>query len=395
MNKKWFLLGLLIVFIPGASADTFQGYYNSLGNGFPLTDTWFTQTVCVSSCLWASGAGGITNTGTGTADGVRICVVAPTCAPVGHALPVPTGDWSFQVSYTVSRTVNTPPVCGGITITNVGGTNNLQGASNDWFTNTAGSPTGTSCNSHYVDGGCFVPTTPLATGAGTSSSGTFIISFTRATHTESVRSGNGVSCTHVLASTGESYADQWQMSAQSICESRQSTQTPPGSCAVSFSNMIYNINDGHTFNLTVAATVNQPAEFDSGLKAFFIGLGFITPESQFLVCLLLIALATIGAAFITSFMGEGPGRNWIIFGTGCLVGIFCVLLSFVPLWEYILSLVLGTVAVRGGTEFINTFKNLASFRKREPVEPSAPIAVETHSLVNEEVKISQPDSEPT
>lgn len=123
------------------------------------------------------------------------------------------------------------------------------------------------------------------------------------------------------------------------------------------SGMIWNPNDGHTFDLE---TTNETAkEFDQGLKDFASGLGFKTPASQTFFTLIAIGLSEVTMAFLTGFFGEGKWRIWVIHGVAASVGIICVLLGYTQFWVVCVAIVLATTIVSGGRETIDTFKKLA------------------------------------
>ncbi len=151
-------------------------------------------------------------------------------------------------------------------------------------------------------------------------------------------------------------------------------------------------NDGNgTFTLEDDGEIEQnaPSEFDTGLKAFVDSIGFRSPESQFMFALILIGIATVIGAGLTSIFGDGPGRTWFIHGLAVLVGVFTVLLLWLKLWIFAIAVIMGTFGVRGAGEFINTVKSLA-VRGTIP----QPVADMESAPIVEAVELPDPIKEP-
>lgn len=102
-----------------------------------------------------------------------------------------------------------------------------------------------------------------------------------------------------------------------------------------------------------------PTDFFEGLEKAIEGFGFRSPESKFFFSLALIGLTMVATGAGVRWMRSGQAKNWVIAGSGMLVGVFTVLLGFVSLWEFVVAVVLGGVGISAGPESVkNTFAEL-------------------------------------
>lgn len=352
------LIGVSILFVSPVAATTVNGYISSDTSWYAIGGACATP----ANCAWTASSGQLVNTGPGAGN-----IEYDLVAPIANSM---VGDWSVQTTWTLTRAVvpatSNSGSCttnlglrecdGGIIVsiagsTSVGGTEGWGNANGQYNTN----PTDSFVSS-FACGFMAVPDT------GGSQSGIIVVQFTKATNTATIQDG-----LHSCTSVNANYATFNKISFSALdCFVGGTIGGKLNSCSVSLGTTVMNINDGHTFTITDTTGV-QPAEFDTGLKATVSGLGFATPQSQFLFVLIMVALGTILASAATAFFGDGRGRIWMIHGFACLIGIFAVLLSFMQLWSYSLALILGTISSRGGAEFINTYRQLAAYRKTKPI----------------------------
>lgn len=364
MKKITTILIVLLGLVLDASADTvtLSGYYEPFSTTNPPSNNWYSLTCQDNvgnsqSCSSVQQFGGAL-----TAGGGKIISAQTTSGEAwfnfNNGAELATGDWSFEYDWTAvrPRCCNTgPQISIGIRF----GSNGIGfGTIHEWE-QCSPQP---SCNVGGVVGESYTKFRAFNSGCSlsnvddtsTTRSGHAIISFVRSTDTVTIYDGVGTACQPFGAGTTQYRVPTFVKVFDSMCNG----------CSVT--NFILNINNGHTFQYTTVAAVVQPSEFDTGLKAAVAGLGFATPQSQFLFVLIMVGLGTILAAAATQFFGDGSGRVWMIHGFAALIGIFAVLLLFIELWAYSLALILGTVVARGGREFINTYRSLALYRKAQP-----------------------------
>lgn len=105
---------------------------------------------------------------------------------------------------------------------------------------------------------------------------------------------------------------------------------------------------------TVAVSV-QPAEFDTGLVAAIESFGFQTTESKMLFSLMMIGGVQVVAGVTSKFMAAGRMKNYLILGTGAVVGVFFVFIDFLNVWEWIVAFMLGVFTVKGVGAARNTY----------------------------------------
>jgi len=113
---------------------------------------------------------------------------------------------------------------------------------------------------------------------------------------------------------------------------------------------------------------SSPAEFDTGFVAAVESFGFFTNESQHFFALILVGMVTVVTGAASKWVAPSRWKNMMILGSGALIAVFTVLISFLELWEFLVALMIGIFAVRGAGEARNTFFEIqeALKRRREP-----------------------------
>lgn len=201
----------------------------------------------------------------------------------------------------------------------------------------------------------------------------FHVAYSWAYQTDTLTRNDGL-CTKVT--TGSTNPGTWTSFVTSFSNAvnggtgciDNAPNTPDAHCHSIISNLVINVNDGATF--TIPCPAIEPPEFDSGLVNTVSSLGFRTPESQFFFALILVGISIVTSAGLTAMFGEGKGRTWGIYVVSALTGLFCILLSFLQLWIYVLSLVVSVVIVLNAGSFTNTFRNLLDVRRRASATPA-------------------------
>jgi len=115
---------------------------------------------------------------------------------------------------------------------------------------------------------------------------------------------------------------------------------------------------GEPIDIPVAESGLNPSEFDTGLKAFFTGLGFRSPESQLFVVLILVGLISVIVAAGSKLLPAGRWKAMTIMVAQVLVGIFGVILLWLQLWMFVLAMVLGVAIVQGAGELRNSLREI-------------------------------------
>jgi len=115
---------------------------------------------------------------------------------------------------------------------------------------------------------------------------------------------------------------------------------------------------GEPIDIPVAESGLNPSEFDTGLKAFFTGLGFRSPESQLFVVLILVGLISVIVAAGSKLLPAGRWKAMTIMVAQVLVGIFGVILLWLQLWMFLLAMVLGVAIVQGAGELRNSLREI-------------------------------------
>jgi hypothetical protein len=316
-------LGMMVFLIPDVSATTFNGYYKGFPNQANLTsDTvWTVQNIGRFSVhspnkyqgdAQGSDTLGITKpynatigySGEGDFGMTDICL--PSCSGNGFGITLTVAGVSFSMSKnTANSTIQLSDPCGSNYVAYI-------------------APSFGSFNAHVV-------VSYVAPGTQVSFGGT----------------GGFQGCTITCASCLSNYPN-WGVQNIAVQDNTKGIVFTGG--------WIWNPNDGSTFSLNSTTTV-EPSEFDTGLKSFATGLGFISPESQLLFALILIGITEIIMAFFTGFFGEnGKWKLYTIHGVASVFGAICTLLGYLPFFVLIIAIVMGTTMVQGGRETFNTFK---------------------------------------
>lgn len=147
-----------------------------------------------------------------------------------------------------------------------------------------------------------------------------------------------------------------------------------------------------------------PLEFDSGMLAFFSGLGFRSQNSLTLLAIILVGFVVVCTAALTKWFSPSRVKNYTIAGIAIMSGIFAGLLFNVQIWQLTISLVMGLFVVRGAGEVRNTFSTVREAvgklrgqpETKQPVE-SPPEAEKSTEPEQEQTKMDEgvPVSEPT
>lgn len=119
--------------------------------------------------------------------------------------------------------------------------------------------------------------------------------------------------------------------------------------------------------IPTAEETPELAEFDSGLKEFVTSFGFKTAESQLLFVMIMTGLMLVMVSSFTKWLPQGRWTNFVLLGASLLIGVFGVVLQFMELWAFTLSLVLGSTVVNGGKGLKETFRELRGPSPTDPV----------------------------
>lgn len=136
---------------------------------------------------------------------------------------------------------------------------------------------------------------------------------------------------------------------------------------------------------------DDPTEFDQGLVNLAVNLGFITPASQQLFSLILIAAASIIAAASTKIASPGKWKNYLILGAGALMGVFLLALNFLDFWEWIVAFMLAIFGIRGAKEARNTLFEIQDKIRGGIGHPTGSMAAEGDSMAFSEMEEAQVD----
>lgn len=364
MNKKWILMGFALLLLCGHEVSGFAGYYESFGDANDVGSTPAGEPIA-----WYSPSGNQNTVFQGA--WTATCQSACTTSKFTLANSI-NGNWTMEMDYHLNVTnVATTTVHDTIDI--------FSGGSNDrtlWDVALS-----TSLYNPPCGGAVFDPThrTELHTYIGgfgsygnqpltgsNSISGHVIFAY----NTQGNAGGpqlvvtDGFQAKDCFSGTGyqnSTSAQAWNVIQFTLADTDW------------IDNLV--VNDGNgTFTLP---TQNLPAEFDTGIKGFASGLGFMTPESQLLFALILIGLSEIGMAFFTGFFGEGKWKIWTIHAIASSVGVICVLLGYLQFWICLVAIVLGSTIVTGGRETLNTFKGLVASIRGTGNAPSPVTATAT------------------
>lgn len=348
MKTKFFLIPFILcilVFIPIASAQTFDGYLETFDTQppTPTPTAWYTWSCSQppgGTCDWT-----VETTNKQLENNIH--AGGHSGATVGLTTTVNNQDWNFYVEYQLNRDATDHRTSMAITFgasqfvsISLGGNTPFQS-----FVSTFGQ-----CNDGFSQE---VTSSPPVLAL--SVSGTISIRYTHATTQMSFFNDNGIN-SHGCSLNGVVNQDNVASFRFDAAEYELAGDSR-------YDNLVWNINNGATFTLEQEPVTATGAEFDEGLRDLATGVGFKSPESQLLFAIILIGLSEIGMAFFVGFMGPGKWQNWVIHTVAACVGIIMVLLTYLEFWILLVGIVLATTIVNGGRETLNTFRGLASFKK--------------------------------
>lgn len=105
----------------------------------------------------------------------------------------------------------------------------------------------------------------------------------------------------------------------------------------------------------------EPTEFDAGFIRAVNAIGFRTPESQMLLVIIIVSIATIGIGAAMSWFNSGKSKNYSVLGIPAALCIFFIVAGFLDLWMFLLALIMGLTAVGAGGVAVNTYHELMAF----------------------------------
>lgn len=98
-----------------------------------------------------------------------------------------------------------------------------------------------------------------------------------------------------------------------------------------------------------------PVEFETGLIATLGDFGFISSESRMFFSLILIGSVQVVAGSASKMVAPGRMKNYLIMGSGAVVGVWLMAIGFMDAWMYLVAFMLGVFAIRGSKEARNTW----------------------------------------